>query len=371
MRIGIPKEIKPQEHRVALTPAGVARLVEAGHQVLVDRGAGSAIGFSNLDYLNAGAIVVANGAAVYEADLIFKVKEPQAAELPFFRPGQMLFCYLHLAAAPGLARVLMDKGVTAIAYETVENADGRTPLLAPMSRVAGRLAVQAGMQALEMRNGGRGVLLGGVEGVAPGRVVIIGGGEVGANAAHIAIGIGAEVTLLDRDPVRLQAFEQRYPGRIGTALSDPAAIDHHITRADLVIGAVYLHGRRTPKLISREQVRRMPHGAALIDVAIDQGGIAETSRSTSHDKPFFIEEGVVHYGVTNMPGAVARTSTLALEAATLPFLLRLVGQGPQAAFAADPGFAAGLNVAGGRICHPGLAADLGVGADDWRNCLNT
>lgn len=371
MRIGIPKEIKPQEYRVALTPAGVAELVRAGHQVLIDRGAGSAIGFSGLDYLNAGATVVANGAAVYEADLVFKVKEPQAAELAFFRPGQILFCYLHLAAAPRLASALMGKGVTAIAFETVEDGDGRTPLLAPMSRVAGRIAVQAGMQALEMRNGGRGVLLAGVEGVAPGRVVIIGGGEAGANAAHIALGIGAEVTLLDRDPARLEAFEARYPGRIHTALSDADSIAHHVSRADLVIGAVYLHGRRAPRLVSRELVRRMPHGAAIVDISIDQGGIVETSRTTSHDKPFFIDEGVVHYGVANMPGAVARTSTLALEAATLPYLLRLAAMGPEAAFAADPGFAAGLNVAAGRLCHPGLAADLGQPAGDWRSCLNT
>ena len=365
MRIGIPKEIKPQEFRVALTPAGVRQAVAAGHQVLVERGAGNAIGYSNLDYLNAGATVVANHGGLADADLIFKVKEPQTAELPFLRPGQLLFCYLHLAAVPLLAQELKLRGVTAIAFETVEDAGGRTPLLAPMSRVAGRLAVQAGMQALEMRNGGRGILLAGVEGVAPGRVVIVGGGEVGANAAHVAVGIGAEVTLLDRDPVRLAGFEARYPGRIRTVLSDAAALEHWVSQADLVIGAVYLHGRRAPRLISRELVANMPRGAAIVDVAIDQGGIAETSRVTGHDNPFFIEEGVVHYGVANMPGAVARTSTQALEAATLPYLLRLADLGPRAAFAADAGFAAGLNIAAGQVCHPGLAADLGVEPATW------
>lgn len=371
MRIGIPKEIKVQEHRVAASPASVASLVRAGHQVLVERGAGNAIGFSDQAYLDAGASVVADAAAAYAADLVFKVKEPQAAELACLRPGQVLFCYLHLAAAQDLARALMERGVSAIAFETVEDGHGHTPLLAPMSRVAGRMAVQAGMRALEMENGGRGVLLAGVEGVAPGRVVIIGGGEVGANAAHIAVGIGAQVTLLDRNPARLQAIAARYPGRIETVLSDAAAIEHHVMHADLVVGAVYLHGRRAPRLISRDLVRRMADGAAIVDVSIDQGGIAETSRVTSHDQPFFLAEGVVHYGVANMPGAVARTSTLALETATLPYLLRLADMGPRAAFEADPGFAAGLNVAAGRVCHPGLAADMDLAADDWRSRLNT
>lgn len=371
MRIGIPKEIKPQEHRVALTPAGVARLVAAGHEVWVDRGAGSAIGYSNLDYLNAGATVVADGAAVYQADLVFKVKEPQAAELVFFRPGQLLFCYLHLAAAPGLARELMQRGVTAIGFETVLDDPGRTPLLAPMSRIAGRLAVQVGMQGLEMKSGGRGVLLAGVEGVPPGRVVIIGGGEAGANAAQLAVGLGADVVLLDRDPARLAEFEARYPGRVRGMPSSPETIAAEVILADLVIGAVYLPGRRAPKLIGRDLVRRMARGAVIVDIAIDQGGIAETSRVTRHDQPFFVDEGVVHYGVANMPGAVARTSTQALEAATLPYLLRLAEQGPRAAFEADPGFAAGLNVAAGQVCHAGLAADLGLTPRAWQEVLNT
>ncbi len=370
MRIGIPKEIKSQEHRVAATPDGVAELVRAGHQVLIERNAGSAIGYSNLDYLQAGATVVVNAAAVYAADLVFKVKEPQPSETVLLRAGQILFCYLHLAAAPELAKALLASGVTAIAFETVEDTDGHTPLLAPMSRVAGRLAVQAGMQALEMRNGGRGVLLAGVEGVAPGRVTIIGGGEVGANAAHIAMGIGADVTLLDRNPDCLRAFDQRYSGRIRTVLSDPTAIETWVMQADLVIGAVYVHGRRAPKLISRELVRRMQPGAAIVDVAIDQGGIAETSTVTSHLVPFAVKEGIVHYGVANMPGAVARTSTQALETATLPFLLNLTGHGPRQAFEADPGFAAGLNLAAGQVCHGGLAQDLGLNPTDWRTVIN-
>ncbi|TCJ18030.1 alanine dehydrogenase [Parasulfuritortus cantonensis] len=371
MRIGVPKEIKPQEHRVALTPAGAARLVGSGHAVVVESGAGAAIGYGDADYRDAGAELAGSAAAVYAADLVFKVKEPLAGEIPLLRRGQVLFCYLHLAAVPELAHALVARGVTAIAFETVEDAVGRTPLLAPMSRVAGRMAVQVGMQALEMTHGGRGVLLAGVDAVAPGRVLVVGAGEVGANAAHIAVGVGAEVVLLDRDPERLASVRARYPGRVETLLSDPGTVAEQTARADLVVGAVYLHGRRAPKLITRDLVRRMRRGAALVDVAIDQGGIAETSRVTRHDAPFFVEEGVVHYGVANMPGAVAHTSTLALEAATLAYLERLAGLGPGAALAADPGFAAGLNVAGGRICHPGLAGDLGLPATPWQDALFT
>lgn len=369
MRIGIPRETKAQEHRVATSPEGVGELVAAGHQVLVEVNAGVAIGYDNRDYLAAGAILVADRSQVYQADLVFKVKEPQAAEIALLRQGQLLFCYLHLAAAPNLARALLEKGVTAVAFETVEDGSGATPLLAPMSRVAGRMAVQVGMQALEMTQGGRGVLLAGVDQVPPGRVVVIGGGQVGANAIAIAVGVGAEVVLLDRDGDRLREFESRYPGRVRTRLSEPAGIAAEVTEADLVIGAVYQHGRRAPTLIPRDLVRRMRRGAAIVDVAIDQGGICETSRVTSHQRPFFVEEGVVHYGVANMPGAVARTSSLALERATLPYLLRLAEHGPRAAFDADPGFAAGLNLAGGRVTHPALAGDLGLPCSDWRDLL--
>lgn len=368
MRIGIPKEIKEQEHRVAATPAGVAELVRSGHDVLVQSGAGQAIGFPDAAYQSAGAHIVPDANSVYEAELIFKVKEPQAAELPLLRGGQILFCYLHLAADPALAQRLRELGVTAIAFETVEDGRGRTPLLAPMSQIAGRMAIQSGMQALEMRNGGRGVLLSGVPGVPPGRVVVIGGGQVGANAARVAIGLGADVTLLERNPDKLQHYDDLHGGRLKTRFSNLTNVEECLAEADLVIGAVYVHGRRPPRLISRELLKRMPDGAALVDVSVDQGGIAETTRPTTHMDPFYVEEGVVHYCVPNMPGAVARTSTLALAEATLPYLLRLAA-GPRAAFSADSGFAYGLNLAGGHVIHPGLAQDLGVEVVDWRQAL--
>ncbi|MBI5329503.1 MAG: alanine dehydrogenase [Betaproteobacteria bacterium] len=357
MHIGIPKEIKDHEYRVALTPAGAAALTAAGHAVRVETGAGAAVGLADDAYARAGAELT-DAAGVYAADLVFKVKEPQPVEVARLRPGQRLFCYLHLAAAPDLARALMETGVTAIAFETVLDAAGRTPLLAPMSQIAGRLAIQAGMQSLEMQHGGRGVLLSGVPGVAPGRVVILGGGVVGANAAHIAVGVGADVTLLDRHAERLGAFDDQYGGRLKTRFSNPANIAECLREADLVVGAAYVHGRRAPRLLTREHLRTLPRGAVLVDVAIDQGGVAETSRPTTHSSPTYVEEGVVHYCVANMPGAVARTATLALAEATLPWLLRLAAD-PKAALEADPGFAAGVNVAEGRIVHPGLAADLG------------
>ncbi len=368
MRIGIPKEIKPQEYRVAATPAGVAELTRAGHEVLLQSGAGAAIGFPDTAYEAAGARLVPDAAAVYTAEIVFKVKEPQGEELPLLRAGQFLFCYLHLAAAPDLARALVERGVIAIAFETVEDARGATPLLAPMSQIAGRMAIQAGMQALEMKNGGRGVLLSGVPGVPPGRVVVIGGGQVGANAVRIAIGLGADVTLLERNPDKLQHYDDLYGGRLKTRFSNLTNVEECLVEADLVIGAVYVHGRRPPKLISRTLLKRMPDGAALVDVSIDQGGIAETSRPTTHADPFYVEEGVVHYCVANMPGGVARSSTLALAEATLPYLLRLAA-GPRVAFENDPGFALGLNLAGGQVIHPGLAQDMSLPLADWRQLL--
>ena len=356
MRIGIPREIKDHEFRVAATPAGVAGMVAAGHEVVVERDAGSAIGFDDEAYRRAGA-VPADAAEVYAADLIFKVKEPQPVEVERLRAGQWLFCYLHLAAAPDLARALMARNVNAVAFETVLDARQRTPLLAPMSEIAGRLAIQAGMRALEMKHGGRGVLLSGVPGVPPARVVILGGGMVGSNAARLAVGVGADVTLLDRDADRLRHFDDLYGGELGTRFSNPANIAECVTHADLVVGAAYVHGRRAPRLLTRDLIRAMPRGSALVDVAIDQGGIAETSHATTHSAPFFVEEGVVHYCVANMPGAVARTATLALAEATLPYLLKLAAN-PRSALDADAGFKAGLNVSGGEITHPGLAADL-------------
>ncbi len=356
MHIGIPKEIKDHEYRVAATPAGVAELVRAGHRVSVEAGAGMAVGFADEAYRQAGA-ELADAAGADAADLVFKVKEPQPAEIARLRPGQWLFCYLHLAAAPELARALMARQVNAVAFETVEDAARRTPLLAPMSAIAGRLAIQAGMRGLEMKHGGRGVLLAGVPGVAPGRVAILGGGVVGANAARIAVGVGADATLLDPSPERLRQFDEAYPGRIETRFANPANIAECVARADLVVGAAYVHGRKAPRLLSRELIRSMARGAVLVDVSIDQGGTSETSRPTTHSDPYYLEEGVVHYCVANMPGAVSRTATLALAEATLPYLLRLAGD-PRAALEADPGFAAGLNVSGGNIVHPGLAADL-------------
>ena len=370
MHIGIPREIKDHEFRVAATPASVAELVRDGHRVSIQSEAGAAAGFADAAYLAAGARVVATAVEAFAADLVFKVKEPQAHEVAWLRPGQWLFSYLHLAAEPELTRALLDRGVAALAFETVLDAAGRTPLLAPMSAIAGRLAIQAGMQALEMKNGGRGVLLSGVPGVAPGRVVILGGGVVGANAARIAVGLGADATLLDPGAERLREFDEQYRGRLKTRISNPGNIEDCLRGADLVVGAAYVHGRRAPRLLSRALLAEMPRGAALVDVAIDQGGIAETSRATTHSDPFFVEAGIVHYCVANMPGAVARTATLALAEATLPYLLRLAA-GPHAALAADPGFAAGLNLAAGRLTHPGLAEDIGEPAADWRPLIPT
>jgi alanine dehydrogenase len=356
MHIGIPREIKDHEYRVAATPAGVAAMVRAGHRVSIETGAGAAVGFDDDAYRSAGA-GLADAAGVFDADLVFKVKEPQVVEVARLRAGQWLFCYLHLAAVPELAHDLMRRGVEALAFETVLDVADRTPLLAPMSEIAGRLAIQAGMRALEMKHGGRGVLLSGVPGVPPGRVVILGGGVVGGNAARVAVGLGAETTLLDRNADRLRHFDDLYGGRLKTRFSNPANIAECVEQADLVVGAAYVHGRKAPRLLSRDLIRSMPRGAALVDVSIDQGGVAETSRATTHSAPYFLEEGVVHYCVANMPGAVARTATQALAEATLPYLLRLAAD-PRAALEADPGFAAGLNVSGGRIVHPGLAADL-------------
>lgn len=368
MHIGIPKEIKDHEFRVAATPAGVAELVRNGHAVSIETGAGAAVGFDDATYNAAGAQVVASAAEAYAADLVFKVKEPQANEVAWLRPGQWLFCYLHLAAAPELAIALMDKEVTALAFETVLDQVGRTPLLAPMSQIAGRLAIQVGMQALEMKNGGRGVLLSGVPGVAPARVVILGGGVVGGNAARIAVGLGADVTLLDLRGERLRAYDDQFGGRLKTRFSHEDNLLECLACADLVVGAAYIHGRRAPHLISRKLLRTMPRGAALVDVAIDQGGMAETSHPTTHSDPFYVAEGIVHYCVANMPGAVARTATLALAEATLPYLLRLLAD-PRAALEADPGFAAGLNLAAGEITHAGLAQDLGEAVADWRTLI--
>jgi alanine dehydrogenase len=359
MHIGIPREIKNHEYRVALTPDGVRELAGSGHRISIEAGAGATVGFDDAAYRAAGAAVVATPAEVYAADLVVKVKEPQPDEVMQLREGQLLFCYLHLAAAPALARELMARGVTAIAYETVSTASGALPLLQPMSDIAGRLAPQMGALGLHTSHGGNGKLISGMPGVPPAHVLIIGAGVVGMSAARSAIGLGARVTLIDRQVDKLAHAEALFGSRVATRFSSPDAIADSLAQADIVIGAAQIPGRHAPRLISRENLRRMPQGAVLVDVAIDQGGIAETSRPTTHSNPFFVAEGIVHYCVTNMPGAVARTATESLTHATLPYVQALAAQGA-AALAADAGLRAGLQVQFGKITHAGLAQDLGL-----------
>jgi len=360
MHIGIPKEIKNHEYRVALTPEGVRVLAQAGHRVSVETRAGATVGFDDDAYRAAGAVITDTAAEVYAADLVGKVKEPQTDEVALLRAGQLLFCYLHLAAAPELARELMARGVTAIAYETVSNPAGGLPLLQPMSDIAGRLAPQMGALGLHTSHGGNGKLISGMPGVPPAHVLIIGAGAVGMSAARMAVGLGAQVTLIDRQADRLAHAETLFGARVASRFSSPEAIAAFLAQADIVIGAAQIPGRHAPRLISRELLKQMPSGSVLVDVAIDQGGIAETSRPTTHSAPFFVAEGVVHYCVTNMPGAVARTATDALTHATLPYVQALAAQG-LAALDTDAGLKAGLHVHAGQIMHAGLAQDLGLG----------
>jgi alanine dehydrogenase len=358
MRIGVPKEIKVHEYRVGMTPPGVREAVRRGHAVTVETNAGRAIGIDDAHYAAAGAAIAPNAAEIYAAaDLIVKVKEPQPAEYPLLRRGQALFTYLHLAPDPAQTRALIESGCIAIAYETVTDGHGGLPLLAPMSEVAGRMAVQAGATCLEIERGGRGVLLGGVPGVAPGKVVILGGGVVGSNAAAIALGMGARVTVIDRSLKRLAELDAQLGGRLVTLFSTTDTIETEVDSADLVIGAVLIPGAAAPRLITREMVAKMRRGAVIVDVAIDQGGCAETSRPTTHANPTYTEENVVHYCVTNMPGAVARTSTFALNNATLPFVLALA-DGPNAALARDAHLRDGLNVHQGRVTYRAVAEAL-------------
>jgi alanine dehydrogenase len=358
MLIGIPKEIKNHEYRVALTPEGARLLAEAGHRVSVEAGAGAASGFADDAYRAAGATIVASAAETWAAELVVKVKEPQAAELGGLRAGQLLFCYLHLAAAPDLARELMVRGVTAIAYETVSSPAGGLPLLQPMSDIAGRLAPQVGALGLHTSHGGSGKLITGLPGVPPGRVLILGAGVVGMSAARAAVGLGARVTLIDRNADKLARAEAQFGARVETRFSSPGAIEDSLEHADIVVGAAQIPGRHAPRLISRAALARMPQGAVLVDVAIDQGGVAETSHPTTHSAPFFVVDGIVHYCVTNMPGAVARTATKALTHATLLYVQALAARG-LAALDEDAGLKAGLHVHAGRIVHAGLAQDLG------------
>jgi alanine dehydrogenase len=357
--IGIPEEIKNHEYRVGMTPAGVGELVAHGHRVLVETDAGKAIGFSNEDYRERGADIAASAAEVFAAaEMIIKVKEPQPEECRMLRPGQLLFTYLHLAPDPAQTDALLASGATCVAYETVTAPDGSLPLLAPMSEVAGRMSIQAGAANLEKSRGGNGTLLGGVPGVEPGRVLVIGGGVVGANAARMAVGLGADVTILDRSLPRLKELDLEFNGRVKTVYSTADAIERLALESDLVVGAVLIPGASAPRLLSRDLIGRMKDGSVVIDVAIDQGGCFETSRATSHDAPTFIVDGVVHYCVANMPGAVARTATLALNNATLPYAVRLANGGLDALLD-DEHLLAGLNVHAGMVTCEAVAEAQG------------
>jgi alanine dehydrogenase len=370
MRIGVPKEIKNHEYRVGMTPAAVREAVHHGHEVVVQTGAGGGIGCDDAAYIAAGAQVLPTAAAVFEsAQMIVKVKEPQPAECAMLRKGQVLFTYLHLAPDPQQAEGLLKSGCTAIAYETITDDRGGLPLLAPMSEVAGRMAIQVGAVALQKANGGLGVLLGGVPGVAPGSVVVIGGGVVGTHAARMAIGLGAEVMILDKSLPRLRQIDEAFDGRIRTQAATIDATEAAVLNADLIIGAVLVPGAAAPKLIKRAQLSRMQPGAVIVDVAIDQGGCFETSRATTHAEPTYVVDGIVHYCVANMPGAVPRTSTFALNNATLPFTLALANKGWQRACADDVHLAAGLTVHEGAITHEAVARGLGKAFTPLANVL--
>ena len=359
MRVGVPREIKNHEYRVALTPPSAAELVAAGHEVIIQSGAGGGIDFEDADYQAVGARIVGTARQVFAgSDMIVKVKEPQPDEIAMLEPRHLLFTYLHLAADKAQAEGLMKSGATCIAYETVTSRLGSLPLLKPMSEVAGRMSIQVGAHYLEKEQGGRGVLLGGVPGVAPARVAILGGGVSGVNAAQMAVGMRADVTIYDISNDRLAELDMFFGSQIKTAYASTAAIAAAVSRAHLVIGAVLIPGAAAPKLVTREMLKTMKRGSVLVDIAIDQGGCFETSHPTTHEDPVFEVEGVIHYCVANMPGAVARTSAFALNNATLPFALRLATQGAETAMAADPHLANGLNVSAGKIRHPAVAAAL-------------
>ena len=361
MRIGVPKEIKVHEYRVGMVPAGARELVSAGHEVIVQSGAGMGIGVQDDDYRAAGARIAADAKELFAAaDLIVKVKEPQLEECAMMRRGQTIFTYLHLAPDPKQAAGLIEAGVSAIAYETVGSPDGSLPLLTPMSEVAGRMSVQVGAASLQKANGGRGVLLGGVPGVPPAKVVVLGGGVSGTSAAEMAVGLRADVTVVDSSLRKLRSLDAIFGGRLKTCASTADAIEALVKEADLVIGAVLVAGAAAPRIVTREMVRKMKPGSVIVDISIDQGGCFETSRPTTHANPTFIDEGVVHYCVTNMPGAVPRTSTFALTNATLPYVKALANHGTEQALVLDPYLAQGLNVHEGAITHAAVARDLGL-----------
>jgi len=359
MIIGIPKEIKNHEYRVGATPTMVRALTAAGHEVLVETHAGAKIGFTDELYQAAGAKIVASAKDVYSAEMIIKVKEPQAAEYPLLREGQILFTYLHLAPDPVQTKALIDSKVVGIAYETVTCNDGRLPLLTPMSEIAGRISVQAGATALQIANGGKGLLLGGVAGVLPGKVVVIGGGVSGTEALRMALGLGADVTVLDSNLNRLRALDALYGPRLKTLYSSPQALEEQVEKADLVIGAVLIPGKLAPKLVTRKMIQKMAPGSVIVDIAIDQGGCFETSRPTSHSEATYVVDGVIHYCVPNMPGACSKTATQALTNATMQYALKIANLGYKQALREDKGLRNGLNVCLGKVTHPEVAADLG------------
>ena len=370
MQIGVPKEVKNHEYRVGMTPPGVFELTRRGHEVVIETNAGRAIGIDDPDYIAVGATIAPDAASVFAtADMIVKVKEPQASEIGMLRKGQVLFTYLHLAPDEAQTQGLIDSGAVAIAYETVTDDHGALPLLAPMSEVAGRMSVQAGASGLEIERSGRGVLLGGVPGVPQGKVVVIGGGVVGTNAAFIANGMGASVTIIDMSQRRMAELDFQFQSLVTTLYSTTHSIEEAVIDADLVIGAVLVPGAAAPKLVSREMVKKMKRGSVIVDVAIDQGGCIETSKPTSHSDPYYVDEGVVHYCVTNMPGAVARTSTFALNNATLPYIVALADQGAKEAMLADPHLLAGLNVYQGDLTYQAVATEQGRDYIDAREAL--
>ncbi len=361
MIIGVPKEIKDYEYRVSLTPDGARVLLQAGHRVVVEPSAGQGSGFSDDAYRQAGVQVAGSKAEVFQqADLIVKVKEPQLSECVLFRPGQVLFTYLHLASLPDLTKALVAADITAIAYETVEARDHSLPMLRPMSEIAGRLAVQIGAHYLGTVQGGRGLLLAGVPGVPPAHVVVLGAGVVGTSAVRIAVGMGARVTVINLDLDRLRFLDDLYGGRIATCAATESAIERAVVDADLVIGAVLVPGARAPKVVSRALVKKMKPGSVIVDVAVDQGGCCETTRPTTHSDPVYVVDGVLHYCVTNMPGIVPHTSTLALTNTTLPYIVRLASEGVENAIRSDPGLAKGVNVMNGKITCQGVADAHGL-----------
>ena len=360
MRIGVPKEIKVHEYRVGLVPAAARELVEAGHEVLAETRAADGIGFSDADYLRVGAKIAATAAEIFAAsDMIVKVKEPQPQECAMLRKGQILYTYLHLAPDPRQTEALVKSGATCIAYETVTAPDGSLPLLTPMSEVAGRMSIQVGAYCLQKANGGRGILLGGVPGVAPAKVVILGGGVSGTHAAEMAVGLRADVTVVDRSVKRLRELSSIFGATLRTEYSTQEHIDTLVMEADLVVGAVLIAGAAAPKLVTRDMVRRMKSGSVLVDISIDQGGCFETSKATTHADPTYVIDDVIHYCVANMPGAVPRTSTFALNNATLPFARKLADLGWKAALRADPHLANGLNVHEGQVTNAAVARELG------------